>query len=126
LTKARNTGIKVPDVLKNVKIRDVAAPPTFLTEKEVRILLEFFASGEIQINHKLVLRGFLFQCFTGLRFSDLKALRKRNIEDGHLVFTPRKDERCENLTSKSALIPYCEILDSRRGCSYTNVSGPGE
>lgn len=110
LTKARNMGVKVPDVLKNVKIRDVAAPPTFLTENEVRKLISYFESEEIKPNHKKALRGFLFQCFTSLRFSDLKALRKRNIEDGHLVFTPVKTKDVKTSQLRVPLSPIAKSL----------------
>jgi integrase len=38
----------------------------------------------------VVKRAFLFSCYTGLRYSDVNALRWRNIRDGRLQFTQEK------------------------------------
>jgi integrase/recombinase XerD len=90
VSRARERGIKVPDVLKYVNVRNVSMPRTFLTEEEVRTMMAYFDQIEGETHHKKVLRGFLFQCFTGLRFSDLCALRRKNIEGNLLVFVPQK------------------------------------
>lgn len=57
------------------------------------------------------LRAFLFQCFTGVRYSDLSTLTHRNIEHLHdgkyLVFEPKKTQ---DTSGKSVQMPINELI----------------
>ena len=55
----------------------------FLTLDELKALVATDATEEVR-------NPFLFCCFTGLRFSDVKALRWENIENGIIVLRMRK------------------------------------
>lgn len=94
--------------------------PTFLTEKEVRILVALYErpdtilarmcdrakaeemtklsaqryasrSGVDRI--RKVMQAFLFQCFSGLRYSDVERVKWSQINGNHLVFIPHKTRR---------------------------------
>ncbi len=92
--------------------------PVFLIEDEIRELVRLYDKGRNDILYRLTTRGramgmddshlsqyadeagvdrvrktirwFLFQCFTGVRYSDLAALSWTNIEGNHLAFIPKK------------------------------------
>lgn len=94
--------------------------PVFLTEEEVRKIInlydnpdkllermidlarekgmflwniEQFANEERVEKVRRIMKWFLFQCFTGVRYSDLSRLTFRHIEDEHLVFVPWKTRK---------------------------------
>lgn len=74
---------------------------TTLNIDEVRMLAGCIPKkGNSQIR-----QAFLFCCFTGLRFSDVKKLTYDEIQDGHLVFRPAKT------TQKIVRVP---LLDDAR------------
>lgn len=62
---------------------------TTLTIEEVRILSKTHPKrGNSQIRY-----AFLFSCFTGLRYGDVKNFTYEEIKDGYLVFRPRKTSK---------------------------------
>lgn len=62
---------------------------TTLTIEEVRTLANFIPKkGNIQI-----WESFIFSCFTGLRFSDVKKLKFDEIVDNQLIFRPAKTSK---------------------------------
>lgn len=65
----------------------------YLNEKEFSILRDHFHSLEIDKDHVLTLRAFLFSCYTGLRISDLMAVSWKEVRNGTLTFTPQKRTR---------------------------------
>lgn len=44
-------------------------------------------------NQEVIRKMILLQCFTGVRYDDIKRIRPENIESGFLIFTPKKTER---------------------------------
>lgn len=63
----------------------------WLTTKEIKTL------NETDIKEGDIKRAFLFACFTGLRYSDLKKLRWEEIQDGKIVFKQKKTSGSEYL-----------------------------
>lgn len=70
------TAALVPKKEKNVR--------TYLTMDEVRLLLD------TDCHNPEVKRAFLFSCFTGLRISDIVALKKENIVGDNIVINQKK------------------------------------
>lgn len=66
--------------------------PIKQTETEVEYLNqdEIQALADTPCHDPEIKRAFLFCCYTGLRFSDMKALKWENIEDGKLKFRQKK------------------------------------
>lgn len=62
-----------------------------LTAEEVKILIE------AQCKNDVIKNMFLFSCFTGLRVSDLMAIKWKNIEGDQLVFHPVKTKVKEHI-----------------------------
>ena len=44
-------------------------------------------------NQEAVRKMILIQCFTGIRYDDIKRIRPENIDSDYLIFTPKKTER---------------------------------
>jgi integrase/recombinase XerD len=61
-----------------------------LTRHEVMDLVKLWASKELSPGHQRALQNFLLGCFTGLRISDVYAVRKSQIHGSTLIFTPQK------------------------------------
>lgn len=89
LSRARSRGSEVDDLFANYKLRNEYVERNYLTLDELRRLIELDALVEPL---QLVRDGFLFSCFTGLSFIDVKQLRMRHIryvEDDVWVETTR-------------------------------------
>lgn len=73
---------QMPD-LYGITPRKETTEIEFLTLEELRTLVDTPAPDEVR-------RPFLFCCFTGLRFSDVKALRWEDIDNGTIVLRMEK------------------------------------
>lgn len=62
----------------------------YLTEAELKKLIDYYKKEEFQENYHKTLRHFLFMCLTGVRISDLKRLKKESIRENTLKFVPYK------------------------------------
>lgn len=76
---ARRNGLIEKDPFADYKIGRIEGDREHLTENEVNKLLQLYGGGSQKRNMQNVLRYFLFACFTGLSFADIKDLRKRDI-----------------------------------------------
>lgn len=83
-------------------IEEADTERTTLTIEEVRTLANFIPKkGNSQIR-----QAFLFSCFTGLRFSDVKKLVYSEIENGQITFWPAKT------TKKIVMVPLTDDAKS--------------
>lgn len=62
--------------------------------------------GNLTTREAMVRDAFLFCCFTGLRWSDFKALRQENIKKGWIRLTMQK-------TGQAVAIPYAKLFEGR-------------
>lgn len=71
------------DPFKRIKIRRTVSTREFLTVRELRSLYVNFLDREktLRESERDAVRTFLFACFTGLRFSDLRSLDAKEIID---------------------------------------------
>lgn len=73
----------------NPKLKDTQKKIIFLTREELNMLREFKISPTKQALER-VRDVFLFQCFTGLRYSDVFNLRRSDIKGDHIEVTKVK------------------------------------
>ena len=78
INKAIEDGIIKSDPLKGVKVRKPEGNRLFLSQSEVKTLEQKY-SGFLTSDLKNVLQYFLFSCYTGIRYSDVKNLKNSNI-----------------------------------------------
>jgi integrase len=76
---------------KYLTIKKVDGKRDFLSSEELNILAEAYHTGKIKsVKDKEVLQYFLFSCYTGLRYSDLKALNKSAIDGNSIKINMHK------------------------------------
>ncbi len=88
---------------KNIPVKRVPGDRAFLTKKELDKLDKLY--NELS-NKKLkdVLRCFLFSCYTGLRYRDIKNLRLKHIQNNMIILIMHKTKRKVSIPlSKRAL-----------------------
>lgn len=78
INKAIENGTLKTDSLKGVRVRKPEGNRMFLSSDEVKSLEKVY-SGFLTKDLKTVLQYFLFSCYTGLRYSDVKNLKFSNI-----------------------------------------------
>ncbi|SEA92212.1 site-specific integrase [Pedobacter hartonius] len=76
---------------KYITIKKVDGKRDFLTAEELNKLSQAYFTGEIvDVKEKEILQYFLFSCYTGLRYSDLKVLKTSSIEGNSLQIKMHK------------------------------------
>jgi site-specific recombinase XerD len=78
INKAIEDGLLKTDPLRAVKVKKPEGTRLFLSQAEVKMLEKTYA-GCLAKDLKNVLKYFLFSCYTGLRFRDIKNLKNSNI-----------------------------------------------
>ncbi len=114
------------DPFANIRFKFEETDPSFLEEDEVQRLID----KPIAIERLAVVRDvFVFQCFTGLSFSDVKGLRNEHLvsdNDGALWIKKRR-QKTGNMCNIPLLDPAREILERYKGhpvCLKNNVLLP--
>ena len=81
------------DPFKNIKIQHGVGKREFLTLNELQKLESIYNDNNLQSYQKNVLQYFLFCCYTGLRYSDIRSIKKGNINEGVMNIRMHKTER---------------------------------
>jgi site-specific recombinase XerD len=115
---------------KYITIKKVDGKRDFLTTDELHKLTQAYFLGEIKtVKEKEILQYFLFSCYTGLRYSDLKSLKQSSIEGnslqikmhktGYLVGIPLTQKAIQllpsdnKLGSEAVFRVYCNKVTNR-------------
>mgnify|MGYP001225635351 CR=1 FL=1 len=114
INKAIENGIIKTDTLKGIKVRKPEGNRMFLSRDEVKSLEKIY-KGFLTKDLKNVLQYFLFSCYTGLRYSDVKKLKFSNIykdqEKQYIRFV-------QNKTSEPLMLPL-----GKKASSFIPKSG---
>jgi len=84
--------ILAKNVFDDIKLRKVPGYREFLSYSEINKLEKLFHSSKLNQKQKNVLQYFLFSCYTGLRYTDIKCLRYRDIFS-HNALNPIKNQK---------------------------------
>lgn len=82
------------DPMRDIQLKRAKSRREFLEIEELEKLYCSFKADSIKLNfgEREALRAFLFACFTGLRYSDLKRLTLRDMKNGKIrMFTQKTD-----------------------------------
>lgn len=93
LAMARRKGKIEGDPYENFTNKKQKTSKTFLTDEEVQVLIDEYTRWKTSDERRKILRHFLFMCFTGLRYSDLKLMELKNLHGRELIFSPEKTKR---------------------------------
>ena len=86
LYRAKKSGLIDGHVFENeMKVARIEGDREFLNLSELGKLEELFQDGTLKQNKQNVLRYFLFACYTGLRYSDIREIRFCNIQDDNWI-----------------------------------------
>jgi integrase len=105
LNKAVREEIIQVSPARNVTIPYVNPKREFLTEEEIIIL------ANAKIPNSDTYNAFLFSCFSGLRYSDIKKLKYSDIKEGYIDFKQQKTG--ENLRMKLS-VPALKCIEKQR------------
>lgn len=108
---ANKQKIPTPLTYESIKVRRIKSERTFLNSQELNKMYEYYQASYIKESHKLVLRKFLFACFTGLRISDIQALSHENIINGQLVFTSFKSNKLAKINLNKSAFKFINPVD---------------
>lgn len=78
------------------KIKRVRPNQVWLTEEELKRMIDAYSRGLFQSNLHAVLQYFLFSCFTGMRLSDVKAFEMEQVKGEFIIVNPAKTKRTSN------------------------------
>lgn len=90
LRHLKSKGYQIPNILEEIKVPRYNKPIHFLTEQEIEHLRQFNFT-EKRLEHVRDL--FIFNCFTGLRYSDLHRLDKSHIKNNIVIMVAYKTQR---------------------------------
>lgn len=98
-----------------VTIKKVDGKRDFLSKEELNRLAKAYFSGEVvKKTEKEILQYFLFSCYTGLRYSDLKSLKTESIDGSNIKINMHKTSQLVSIPlSKKA----AQLLPSKMGSS---------
>lgn len=102
LNEAKNRDIISTNPFERFKIQQMVSKKGYITMEQLRQLEAMRLKGFDDI----VRDAFLVGCYTGLRFSDIVALRQSHIKDGWLVLTMQK-------TKFTVEIPVGSLFDGK-------------
>lgn len=88
------------------KVQKEKTYPEFLTDEEIKLLIDLYKNEELPEKLHRVLRWFLFGCQTGLRIADLRGARHEDIKQNILYVHPKKTK---NINNKRVEIPLNKL-----------------
>lgn len=86
LNKAVEQGIIKENPIKGYELGRIAGDRQFLSLEELDRLDQLYYKNLLKANKANVLRYFLFCCYTGLRYQDIKKLCFKDIQDGQYLY----------------------------------------
>jgi len=114
INKAIDQNLCKEYIFRKYKLQRVISKPKFLSTDEFDILLKYYNTDISKFNKK-VLHAFLFSCYSGLRFSDIKNLKFENIRDNRIYIIVQKTNRILTIPLNNHLI---ELMPENTGNKY--------
>lgn len=123
MAKAEADKLIDQNVFKNYRAKRVKTSFTYLDKDELKKLYGIYQKHTFDKSGQAILRHFLFQCFTGLRFSDIKQITHEMISNNKLYFIPHKTKNSKRETLIVPLIGLARklIRDENPYLVYGNV-----
>lgn len=85
INKAVSQNILTENPIQDYKLKRIVGDREFLSVDELNTLEELYSKNTLKSNRSNVLRYFLFSCYTGLRYQDIKKLRFKDIKEGKYI-----------------------------------------
>lgn len=98
---AVRAGFIIMNPFESFRVKRAAPNIVYLTEKELKLLVDLFLSEELEAQDQEVLRFFLFMTFTSLHIGDARAVTIESIYQKELHYVRKK-------TRKQVFVPLSE------------------
>lgn len=85
LNRAVDQGLIKENPIKKYKLGKIEGNREFLSQSELEILEKLYYKNSLKPNKANVLKYFLFCCYTGLRYEDIKRLKFKDIIDNKRI-----------------------------------------
>jgi integrase len=115
LNKAIQEGIINENIFNKhkYKLRHAQTKREYLTMSEIEKLEKLLVNKELKPNKENVLKYFLFSCYTGLRYGDVKKLKYKDLENNTVrIITEKKKKPVEIPLSQKAIALAGSGLDN--------------
>lgn len=93
LNRAKQNGLIEDHVFNNFKIKSHTGNRKFLTIEELDKLHKLVDSDKLKKGENHVLKSFLFSCYTGIRYGDIKELKHRDLKEDFINIKMQKTKR---------------------------------
>lgn len=97
LRKAEKYNIPIDFDIDEIKLGTIRGNRTYLNEEEIIKIKDYYFSGFIRDAHKLPLGYFLFSCYTGLRLSDVRKLKRVDLNSNTFSFVSEKTSKPQSM-----------------------------
>lgn len=108
----------IPDLYQHFKIKQVSGNRGYLVRAEVQALTRMYDANVLGDRLQEMLAMFLFSCHTGLRYSDLVAVKHENIINGYLTFMPIKTQGIEKRVEVPLNQEAMRLIQNERGTLF--------
>jgi len=113
---AKRKGILTMNPLDRMPVKRAQTDRVFLDNNEVKLLLDLYHKKTLTETYQIILRHFLFSCYTGVRVSDLERIRMEDIVHNLLIVTAKKEAGTRtrglifNLFSEPRMRKYIKLI----------------
>lgn len=120
---ARSQEADIPNIYEHFRIRQTKAKRIFLTNTEVKKLIDLYDSRTLSPHIHKALARFLFSCHCGgLRCADLDRVGWSDIDDGFLCFYPEKTKHIDKLIEVPLSKDALRYVQNPTGCFFDPLS----
>jgi site-specific recombinase XerD len=117
INKAITDGLLKENVFKDFKIVKKEGNREFLSIEELQKLKELLHSKALSSEQSNVLKYFLFSCYTGIRYTDVKNLKSSNINNGIIKLMMQKTKDIVEIPltdyAKSLIMDFYNLPNER-------------
>lgn len=78
------------NLFRNITLKKIQGKREFLDIEDLKVLEELYQTGKLVRHRQNVLQYFLFSCYTGLRYMDIKQIRHGDIRNSIIQITMHK------------------------------------
>lgn len=118
---AINSGVPVKNFFEMYKISTIKGNKVALSPAQMAALHQYYESNEIPPKQRHVLQYYLFGCYTGLGFSDIRAISRKNIVGNHLIIVRHKTRTRRFQEGRIPLLPEVYDIINEQGPLFDKV-----
>lgn len=108
LKLAKNYGIRLSVNIDDIKVDRTTSTREYLNKLELKKIHDYYFSQWIKEKDKITIGLFLFACFTSLRISDIKRIKREDLENPDYKFTITKTKKSHSIKFNQTAIDIAQ------------------